>query len=162
MADADALLDADMLAQEHFENGDDAQSGTTSDVELIAASANGANRDIEPESTTIRLDRPFVSSKENSSVPFSALGEVLYEKAVKKNGLAIIVPPAQNRWEYQIFTEDDDVDEILEEYDDAGFIEYLVLFSDGSEDVVSLVFGLPTVRVEHMQPRSQPSPYIHT
>lgn len=148
MADADALIDADMLAHEHFENADDAQSGTISDVDLIAASANGAKRDLEPESTTIRLD--------NSSVPFSALGEVLYEKAVKRNGLAIIVPPAQDRWEYKIFKEDDEVDEILEEYDDAGFIEYLVLFSDGSEDVVSLVFGPPIL--QHMQPRSQRSP----
>ena len=146
MADADASIDVEMLAHEPVENADDAQCGTTSDVELIADSANGANRDIDPDSTTIQVDRPFTPAQKDSSVPFSALGEVFYEKAVMRNGFAVVVPPAQNRWEYKVYKEDDEVDEILEEYDDAGFIEYLVLFSDGSEDVVSLLFGPPILQ----------------
>ena len=145
MADAgeDASIDVDMLAHEPVEDADDAQCGTITDVELIAASANGANRDIDPNLTTEQFDRPFIPAQKDLSVPFSALGEVFHEKAVKRNGFAVVVPPAQNRWEYKVYKEEDEVDEILEEYDDAGFIEYLVLFSDGSEDVVSLLFGLP-------------------
>lgn len=136
MADADASIDVDMLAHERVEDGVEAQVGSTS--ELIAASANGANGDIDLDSATLQFNPPLIPSHEDSLVPFSALGQVLHEKAVKRNGLAVIVPPAQNRWEYKVFREDDKVDEILEEYDDAGCVEYLVLFSDGSEDVVSL------------------------
>ncbi len=166
MADADASIDVDMLAHEPVEDADDvemlahepvedaddAQCGTTSDVELIAASANGANRDIDPNSITKKFDRPFIPAQKD---PLSALGEVFYEKAVKRNGFAVVVPPAQNRWEYKVYKEEDEVDEILEEYDDAGFIEYLVLFSDGSEDVVSLLFGLPFFNTCNLDPHFQ-------
>ena len=138
MADADASIDVEMLAHESPKNALDAHDASLSNTEIFATSASGVEPDIEddidPELTTMQFDPP---SPRDSSVPFSALGQVLYEKAVKRNGLAVIVPPARNRWEYKVFEEDDPVDEILEEYDDAGFIEYLVLFSDGREDVVS-------------------------
>lgn len=147
MADADPSIDVDMRAHEHVEDADDAQGGSASDVELIAPPANGVNGDIDPEPTIMQFDPPLISSQADSPFSFSALGEKLDEEAVKRNGLAVIVPPAQNRWEYEAFREEDDVDEILEEYDDAGFIEYLVLFSDGSEDVVSSLF-LPIL--QHM------------
>lgn len=169
MADEDASIEVDMLAQsasvdvemrahDNVEDADDAQGGSTSEVELIVASADRANGEIDPDSMTMRFDPPSISSQEGS-VPFSALGEVLHEKAVKKNGLAVIVPPVQNRWEYKVFKDEEEVDEILEEYDDAGFVEYLVLFADGSEDVVSSFSGLPFL--QHMLPRLPPrSPSI--
>lgn len=138
MADADASIDVDMLVHEHAEDAHDSQDGSASDVDIIAASANTSKHDNGPDSTTMQFDQPIIISQEDSSVfHFSALGQALHEEAVKRNGLAVIVPPAQNRWEYKVFQENDEVDEILEEYDDAGFIEYLVLFLDGSEDVVS-------------------------
>lgn len=151
MAESDAPIDVDMLVHEHAEDADDVQDVSTSDVELIAASANEANGDIDPDSTTTRFEPPSIPSQQVSSVPFSNLGEALHEKAVKRNGLAVIVPPAQNRWEYKVFREDETVIEILEEYDDAGFVEYLVVFSDGSEDVVSLksLFFQPTYSSTH-------------
>lgn len=140
MADADASIDVEMLVHERAEDADDAQGGSASDVEIIVASAKHDNG---PDATIMQFDQPIIISQEDSSVfHFSALGEALHEEAVKRNGLAVIVPPAQNRWEYKVFQENDEVDEILEEYDDAGFIEYLVLFWDGSEDVVSLLFRL--------------------
>ena len=140
MADRDALTDVDMLAHEPVEEVHDAQGGSNSDLELIAPSTpiDAAQCGIDPESVMMQFDAPPSPSHGAPSVPFSALGEVLQEKAVKRNGLAVIVPPARNRWEYKVFQEDDEVAEILEEYDDAGFLEYLVLFSDGSEDVVSV------------------------
>lgn len=150
MADADTSIDVDMLAHGDVEEAEDPHGEATSDVELIAASESRANHGINPDSTTMQFDPPLIQSQENSPVPFSALGEALYEKAVKRNGLAVIVPPAQNRWEYRVFVEDEGVDEILEEYDDAGFVEYLVLFSDGSEDVVSYLLRRPIL--QHMLP----------
>lgn len=140
MADADASIDVDLLAHEHVEDVDAGYNGSTSNVELIAAPANGASGDIHNDSTTVQSDPVLIPSAEDYSLPFSDFGEILHERAVKRNGLAVIVPPAQNRWEYLVYEDDDVVDEILEEYDDAGFVEYLVLFSDGSEDVVSLFF----------------------
>ena len=140
MADADASIDIDLPAHEHVEDTDDAKGGFTSGVELITSSADGANRDIDHESTPVQPEPLLVPSEDSSLVSFSALGEILHERAVKRNGLAVIVPPPRNRWEYTVFKDYDAVDEILEEYDDAGFVEYLVLFSDGSEDVVSLLF----------------------
>lgn len=137
MTDADASTDIDVLAHGHIEDADDAQGESTSDVEIITASVNEANRETDTDPASMQFDLPLIPSQQAPSVPFSALGEVLHEKAVKRDGFAVVVPPAQNRWEYKVFSEDDAVDEILEEYYDAGFVEYLVLFSDGSEDVVS-------------------------
>ena len=137
MADADASIDM----YEHAEDADDAHGGSASDVEIIPASAYTAKHDNGLDSTAMQFDQPIIVSQEDSVFHFSALGQALHEEAIKRNGLAVIVPPAQNRWEYKVFQENDEVDEILEEYDDAGFIEYLVLFLDGSEDVVSLISG---------------------
>ena len=141
MADADASIDVNMLVDDVH----DAQDGPQLDVEPVIISTNGAQDNIDLEPTTMQFDiAPTLSPSrsrplhEAFPVPFSSFGEVLNEKAVKRDGLAVIVPPAQNRWEYKVFEEDDEVEEILEEYDDAGFLEYLVLFTDGSEDVVSL------------------------
>ena len=135
MVDADASIDVNTLAHELVEGVDDAQSG----MEINASAANGAQRAVHPESTTMQFDVSLSASNGVASIPLSALGEVLQEKAVRRTGLAVIVPPARNHWEYKVFQEDDEVDEILEEYDDAGFLEYLVLFTDGSEDVVSAI-----------------------
>lgn len=140
IAEGDALTDVAMLAHEPVEEAHEAQGGSNSDIELIAPSTttNAAQRGIDTELMMMQFDAPPSPLPGAPSVPFSALGEVLQEKAVKRNGLAVVVPPARNRWEYKVFQEDDEVAEILEEYDDAGFLEYLVLFSDGSEDVVSV------------------------
>lgn len=137
MANADAPIDIDMLAHNEVEEMDDNPSEPARDAERVIANESETNRHIESELTAMQFDLPFTQSQKLSPVPFSDLGEILYEKAVKRNGFAVVVPPAKNRWEYKVFIEDDGVDQILEEYDDAGFVEYLVLFSDGSEDVVS-------------------------
>ena len=138
MATADASIDADILQHEVFEDANDVLGKPTSDMEFIESSAHTAVRDTDPHLTTMQFDLSPAPSHRDPSIPFSALGDVLRPKAVKRNGLAVVVPPARNRWEFKVFEEEEEVDEILEEYDDAGFIEYLVLFSDDSEDVVSI------------------------
>ena len=139
MVDKDSSTNVEMLAQEI---PDDVRDESPSNADFFATSANGeepniGDEDIDPELTTMQFDPPVAPSPGESTMPVSASDHVLHEKAVKRNGLAVIVSPPRNRWEYKVFEEDDPVDEILEEYDDAGFIEYLVLFSDGREDVVS-------------------------
>ena len=148
MANVDASIDVDMLAHELVDDAHNVREGPNSDAEHIVASKVEAQLSIDPEFAPMQFDGPPSRSPSHGtlslralSVPFSALGEVLHPKAVKRDGLAIIVPPAQNRWEYQVFQGDDEVEEILEEYDDAGFLEYLVLFTDGSEDVVSVALA---------------------
>ena len=53
---------------------------------------------------------------------------------VKKHGFSVKVPPAQRRWEYQVYKEPA-VARILEEYDQEE-LSYLVRFEDGSEEQV--------------------------
>lgn len=57
------------------------------------------------------------------------------QSLVKKHGFSVQVPPAQRRWEYQVY-EEPAVVRILEEYDDED-PSYLVRFEDGSEEQVS-------------------------
>ena len=140
-ANADASIDIDLLPHNEVEELDGNLSEPAPDAERVIATGSETNHDIEPKLTAMQFDLPFIQPQKLSPVPFSNLGEVLYEKAVKRNGFAVIVPPAKNRWEYKVFVEDDGVNQILEEYDDAGLVEYLVLFSDGSEDVVSYFPG---------------------
>jgi hypothetical protein len=51
--------------------------------------------------------------------------------------IAIIVPPVQRQWEYQVYHEDHYVDEVLDEYDDSKGLRFLARLSDGSEVNVS-------------------------
>ena len=146
-------MDVNMLSRELVEVAHDAQDGPDSEVERVLTSTEAEHPGIDSNLTAMQFDGPpnptqrspaqispshGSPSHEAPSIPFPAFSEVLHEKAVKRDGLAVIVPPPQNRWEYKVFQEADEVEEILEEYDDAGFLEYLVLFADGSEDVVSV------------------------
>ena len=151
MADINASIDLNMLSREPSEvahDAQDAQDGPGSEMQRIINSTDAEASGIDPNLMAMQFDGPPSPAQRSPShaspshgapsIPFSAFGEVLHEKAVKRDGLAVIVPPPENRWEYRVFPEADEVNEILEEYDDAGFIEYLVLFADGSEDVVSV------------------------
>ena len=54
---------------------------------------------------------------------------------VKNHGFSVVVPPAERRWEYQVYKEPA-VSQILEEFDDDE-VSYLVRFEDGSQEEVS-------------------------
>ena len=73
----------------------------------------------------------------NESESASEICMALYEDIVNRDGIAVIVPPVQNPWEYRKYEEPSTAIAILEEYDDAGLVEYLVQFDDESEEVVS-------------------------
>ena len=138
MAHMSASTDINMLPRELVEIAHDAQDGPDSEVDRVLASTDAEQPEIESNLTAMQFDGPPSPSHRAPSILFPALSEAFNEKAVKRDGLAIIVPPPLNRWEYKVFQEADEVEEILEEYYDAGFLEYLVLFTDGSEDVVSV------------------------
>ncbi|KAL8654053.1 MAG: hypothetical protein Q9226_003578 [Calogaya cf. arnoldii] len=50
----------------------------------------------------------------------------------------IPVPPVERRWEYQVYRSEHEVQDVLEEYEDLGELQYLVRFSNGQESEVSL------------------------
>ena len=143
MAHVSASIDVNMLSREPVEVAHDAQDGPDSEVERVLTSTEAEQPGIDSKLTAMQFDGPPTPAQRTPShrapsISFPALSEVLDEKTVKRDGFAVIVPPPRNRWEYKVFQEADEVEEILEEYDDAGFLEYLVLFVDGSEDVVSV------------------------
>ena len=110
-----------------------AGGGSTSDVDLIDPTINTAET---PDVTTNaeQSSSPlFVSQNDVSDNPLLAKGEALRPEAVKKRGLAVVVPPVQRPWEYLMF-EEPEIKEIVEVYDDG---EYLVQFEDEREEVVS-------------------------
>ena len=149
-AHGNASIDVNIASRELVEVAHDAQDGPDSNMErgLSSSSMAAEQPRTDPDLMAMQFDGPPSPAQQSPShaspshgapsIPFSAFGEVLHEKAVRRDGLAVIVPPPEHRWEYRVFQEADEVNEILEEYDDAGFIEYLVLFADGSEDVVSV------------------------
>lgn len=55
--------------------------------------------------------------------------------------IAIIVPPVQRRWEYQVYHEGNYVDEVVDEYDDSEGLQFLARLSDGSEVKVSFYWA---------------------
>ena len=49
----------------------------------------------------------------------------------------ILVPPVERRWEYQVYRSEHEVQDILEEYEDLGELQYLVRCSNGQQLEVS-------------------------
>ncbi len=90
-------------------------------------------QDIHTTSTVEWKSSPFFTSQPNSSSQNNAQFEILNETSVRKRGLAVLVPPIERRWEYQVY-EEPQVSQILGEYDDGSL---LVQLDDGSEEVVS-------------------------
>ena len=76
---------------------------------------------------------PFFSSSRHDPGSSGARYEVLNEHAVRKRGLAVVVPPVQRRWEYLVY-EEPGVRQMLGEYNDGS---YPVQLDDGYEEVVS-------------------------
>lgn len=49
----------------------------------------------------------------------------------------ILVPPVERRWEYQVYQDENEVQDIIEEYEELGELHYLVKFREGRETEVS-------------------------
>ena len=112
-------------------------------------------------------------SEDNISVASEDVYEALNEEAVTRDGIAIIVPQVENAWEYHRYEEEEEeprVEQILEEYNDGGILEYLVQYTDGLEEVVSFRW-LPCSRIfrfiavlvntQHTSPHHLVSHIIH-
>ncbi|KAI4102730.1 MAG: hypothetical protein L6R37_004202 [Teloschistes peruensis] len=50
---------------------------------------------------------------------------------------SLLVPPVKEKWEYQVYPNNSEVQEVLEEYEDVDDSQYLVRFSNGSQTEVS-------------------------
>ncbi len=93
--------------------------------------------DARPAAIAADSESPLFVSEGSPSATSEDIGVALDEEAVRRNGIAVIVPPVQNGWEYRRYDELPVATEILENYDDGGLVEYLVRFDDESEEVVS-------------------------
>ena len=49
----------------------------------------------------------------------------------------LLAPPVERRWDYQVYKSEHEVQDVLEEYEDLGELQYLVRFSNGHESEVS-------------------------
>ena len=114
--------------------------GASQDQAIELASDSSSSSDSEPVQT-VRSASPSSSTHDIRNGVLSAkslleLGEALRPESVRKRGIAVVVHPVEKAWEYRLYGEPA-VSEILERYDDGGFIEYLVRYDDESEEVVS-------------------------
>ncbi|KAL9000589.1 MAG: hypothetical protein Q9169_000882 [Polycauliona sp. 2 TL-2023] len=91
-------------------------------------SSNGTNAEHEAELS--QGNSPAMQNPNNSTLlPFTR----------KPNStFSILVPPIERRWEYQVYRSEHEVQNVLEEYEDLGELQYLVKFSNGQESEVSL------------------------
>lgn len=136
MAELGLPTDVGSPSPQEIINDDVAEGRSTLDLELTGSTTNGRRDDLHTEA--IKQQSPGPPKPERRSCEIIlAQGKAIDEDAIRKRGLAVIVPPVQQCWEYMVFEDGIEVEEILEEYDDAGLIEYLVQFADGREDVVS-------------------------
>lgn len=79
----------------------------------------------------------------------STHSEPLHALAPKASNFSILIPPVERRWEYQVYQDDNEVQDILEEYEDVGELHYLVRLQSGREFEVSgrlTAFATPTVK----------------
>lgn len=71
-------------------------------------------------------------SSEGSHLGEAHPGELL------QSSITVVVPPAQERWRYRIYSDNRSVEEILEECDDSEGLLFRARLSDGSDAKVSL------------------------
>jgi hypothetical protein len=102
-----------------------------------ATPENQLSKDMQRVSAAAEHGSPLFVSQGSPSPSDAEVGEALHPDLIERNGLAVVIPRLENLWEYRRYDDPATVVEILEEYDDGGFIEYLVQFDDESEKVVS-------------------------
>lgn len=101
---------------------------------VVDGDVDGSNGFINHRDTQSPL---FVA--ENSPVSSTLVTyEALHPEIVARDGIQLIIPPVQRRWEYRLYNEELSISEVLKEYDDSEEPRFLVRFSDQSEQKVSL------------------------
>ena len=77
----------------------------------------------------------FLSDRDQSTPPAPAPTTL----PQPSNGhIAIVAPPVERPWEYQLYEDDTTITEVLEEIIGQYEVKYLVKFKDGHEQTVSL------------------------
>lgn len=124
----------------HAQHAQTGAQGASQDQAIELASGNSSSSDAEPVETVQTPSRSLsfhdVRNGVLSAESLLQLGEALQPESVRKRGIAVVVHPVERAWEYRLYG-GPAVDEIVERYDDGGFIEYLVRYDDESEEVVS-------------------------
>ncbi|KAL8862594.1 MAG: hypothetical protein Q9178_001092 [Gyalolechia marmorata] len=79
--------------------------------------------------------------KESNNAEVHISGSSLHIPSSTRNPnstFTLLVPPVERRWEYQVYRSEHEVQDVLEEYEDLGELQYLVRFSNGHESEISL------------------------
>ncbi|KAI4228932.1 MAG: hypothetical protein L6R36_001264 [Xanthoria steineri] len=106
----------------------DSESGSRS------RSSNGSTAQYEEGSnyTDVLTVQPLDSSPRIPSIPRKA-----------NTTFTIPVPPVERRWEYQVYRSEHEVQDVLEEYEELGELQYLVRRSNGQKsELLDLANGL--------------------
>ena len=131
----------------HAQHAQTDAQGASQDQAIELASGNSSSSDAESVETVQTPSRSLsfldVRNGVLSAESLLQLGEALQPESVRKRGIAVVVHPVERAWEYRLYG-GPAVNEIVERYDDGGFIEYLVRYDDESEEVVSCgIYLLP-------------------
>lgn len=104
----------------------EADSPRLPDSEIVSQDlSEGENDALE----FIQVDMPRTSR--NSPLFFSNI------EHTSPDGLAIVVPAVQRRWEYRVFAEEYTIRAVLQDLKDSAEVEYQVRFEDGHTTTVS-------------------------
>ena len=132
--------------------GIDAKDGLA-DIVVDPVLTNGViENGAAPAVNGARHESPLFVSEGSPSPEAEEIAEALNPELIAEHGLAVIVPPVTNAWEYIRYEEPPLVVEILEEYDDGGLLEYLVRLYDESEEMVSLPSSSGILSFHHKIP----------
>lgn len=147
MADLDAPSNGLEASQEQAIDLDEVGDGSP-DIDLIVSTTlDQLNEDTDPtmledyEEDSVGAEEmedgsPLFVSPGVTPTP-TDVGEALDPEVVEWDGIAVVVPLVQNRWEYRRYEDPAQLNEIVEEYNDGGLVEYLVQLDDEREEVVS-------------------------
>lgn len=80
---------------------------------------------------------PLFVSEGSSVSPPPVNYELLYPETVARDGIQVILPPVQRRWEYMPFDEELANISVVEEDDDSGGSQILPMPPNGNEEKVS-------------------------
>ncbi|KAL9044503.1 MAG: hypothetical protein Q9214_002363, partial [Letrouitia sp. 1 TL-2023] len=101
--------------------------------------AKDSDTNHEAEGEEMQFEIETLSSP-TESTPHSSREPILPQKSTKAqyDSIMIIVPPVQRQWEYPVYGSRLEVQDVLEEYEDLGELQYLVRFTDGHKSEISL------------------------
>lgn len=107
--------------------------------DLLAASERTDDNKPRRSSSTMvlhrwSLNRVLTRYRVGSGIAHS--GHATAAAKLARSVISIPVPPVERRWEYRLYQDEKEVQDVIEEYEDLGELQYLVRFWNGLESEV--------------------------